>query len=360
MKELTIVRSGGANEFIKRRDHRICSLHITNFCNFHCSYCVIKDNLDSAQWSRETLFKNLDWICKDGKTTSLLLFGGEPLIHPDFLDAVAKCKAEMNCQLSTMTNASASLSFFKKIYTLDPEFKTTVSLHFEKLRIESFLEKAAFLASQKQGARFKIMLHPQFRTEAYKIAEKLNLIVKGTKSRISCAMIRFPKQHYNTFSPEYNNDDWDFYHSVNKNNVDEKSFIEFVDTSGQRYIVRDKYEMLLKAGLLQFPQMLCLVNSWKCIFDRNGNVRKHVCLAGKRASYKAYGEPLYCDMPITCKSRHCWCSGHMSVPKSLHASGMPLHAGGDTPKGIPLKIKTEDILVQTGDNSPRFLLREPS
>lgn len=361
MTELTILRSGGANDFIKRREHRMCSLHITNFCNFHCSYCVIKNNLGSSQWNRETFFKNIDWIRRDGRTTSLLFFGGEPLIHPNFLDAVAKCKAEMDCQLSAMTNASASLDFFQKLYSLDPEFQITVSLHFEKLHIEAFLEKAAFLASQKRGTHFKIMLHPRFRTEAYKIFDKLILITKKTKSSVSCAMIRFPQQHYNEFSPEYNSDDWNFYNKINGNNIDKEDFfIEFIDNNNQRYIMRGDYELLLKAGLLQFPQMLCLINSWKCIFDRNGGVRKHVCLTGNRVSYKTYGESLYCDTPIPCMSRHCWCSGHMLVPKSLHASGMPLYAGGQTQQGIPLKINVEDVVVQTEGTSPRFLLREHS
>lgn len=358
MKELYIVRSGAANNFIKHPKRHVCSLHITNFCNFHCSYCVIKHKLNEAQWDKETLFKNIDWIRKDGKTTHLLFFGGEPLIHPNFLDAVAKCKSEIGCQLSAWTNGSASLRFFKKLYTIDPDFKTTISLHFEKLHIESFLEKADFLASQKCGTHFKIMLHPKFRESAYTIFDKLTMLTKGTKSHISCAMIRFPKQCYNEFSPEYNSDDWIFYNKVNKNTNNEKIFIDFIDNNNQHYVLRGEYEILLKAGLLHFPQMFCLINSWKCIFDVTGGARKHVCLAGKRTSYKADCEPLYCDNPTPCPLRRCWCSDHMLVPKSIHASGMPLYTGGEIQSGVPLKINVEDVVVQKADSSLRFFLHE--
>lgn len=359
MQELIILRSGNANAFIRRPHHRIVSLHITNRCNYHCSYCVIKDKLDKAQWSKEVLLKNIDWIIKDGKATNIFFFGGEPLIHPNFILAVTKCKTEINCKLSTMTNGSASLDFFKRLYSIDPYFQTTISMHFEKLHLDQFLEKAFFLANQKCGTHFKIMMHPLYRDAIYKSAEKLIKIIDGTNSRISCAMIRFPEQKYNRFSPLYNKDDWDFYSFINKNMSKEKKiFVELADKNGQRYIIQDTYEMLLEAGLLEFQNIGCLINSWKCIFDVSGFARNHVCITRNKI-YKKYGEPLFIDNPMQCPLMHCWCEVHMSVPKSLYTSDMPPYAGGEShKKERSVKIEVHDILVEKANNISRFWLNE--
>lgn len=83
MKALKIIRSGSPE---KKVSTRVCICHITSFCNLGCSYCVVRNSLNTVQWSRDIFFRNIDRVKEDGTTSTLAFFGGEPFVHPDLLD----------------------------------------------------------------------------------------------------------------------------------------------------------------------------------------------------------------------------------------------------------------------------------
>lgn len=347
MKELTIIRSGSMHEAPKER---ICVCHITSRCNLGCSYCISHSILNTVQWSREVFFRNLDWIKSDGRTTSLMFFGGEPFIHPDLLDAVAKCKAEMSCRLSAMSNIVVPLNYLQRLYDIDPDFLTMVSVHFEKINIPKFLEKAAFLASRNKPTKFKLMLHPQFRAEAHTVYDELLKLTPS--SNINCSMIRFPEDKYDHFASTYNQEDWDFMNRINADEPRKDCFVEFCDADGKTYIVNDKYESILEKGLLHFGDMLCTVDAYKCIIDTTGNARMHVC----RRQPKTFGEPLYTDTPVPCRRKNCYCGGHVEMPKFRAPMVDFEHAG--TPSPASLSLSLDSIYVENQDGKYTYFLKE--
>lgn len=340
MKTLKIIRSGSPE---KKVSTRVCICHITSFCNLGCSYCVVRNSLNTVQWSRDVFFRNIDRVKEDGTTSTLAFFGGEPFVHPDLLDAVAKCKAEINCELSAMSNLVVPMSYLHKLYTLDPDFRITVSIHFEKLNIPKFLEKAAFLATRNYPGIFKLMLHPQYRKEAHTIYEELVKLMPSTQ--IMCSMIRFPEDSYATFSKEYLPEDWDFMNMINAGRAAKECFVEFRDEEGQTYIVKDKYETLLQKDFLHFKDLLCSVNAHKVIIDREGHIRDHVC---EHRSKKPLDAPLYNTTPIKCSLANCYCGAHVAMPKfdsSVAASSEP-----GTPSPASVLLDADSIEVRKGDD----------
>lgn len=325
---------------------------MTMRCNYHCSYCCYANCLESGEWSREILMRNIDWIIRDGQTDRIIFFGGEPLIHPHILEAVAKCKSELPCQLVTVSNGSMPLQFFHKLYAIDPDFRTVISLHFEKLNPDSFLEKAAFLAETRKGAKFKIMFHPQYRDVIFRLADDLERIIAGTKSALTCAMIRFPEDKYVKFSEQYTQEDWQFHDRINSANSADPNVsvtLEFMDKSGNRYILNDEYDRLLEANFLQFQGFDCKVNTRKCIFDISGNPRKFVCNTGPRKDWplKQPWEPLYPREPFYCRHRVCRCTDHMKMPKALDAAQLRAKFEIEPVTcAQPVQLQRSDILVK--------------
>lgn len=340
MKSLKIIRSGSPSGITPSR---VCICHITSFCNLGCSYCVASNTLNTVQWSREVFFRNIDRVKADGSTSTLYFFGGEPFIHPDLLDAVAKCKAEMDCQLYAMSNLVVPLNYLRKLYRLDPDFQVTVSVHFEKLNIPKFLEKVTFLATCNNPGMFKLMLHPQYREEAHIVYEELAKLV--SPEHIMCSMIRFPKDRYATFSKEYLPEDWDFMNMINSGKNERECFVEFCDEQGRTYVVKDKYETLLQKGFLHFKGLACSVNAYKVVIDKEGNVREHVC---EHCSKKSLDAPLYNMTPITCTLANCYCEEHVAMPKSAPdsaASAEPVH-----PLAASEFLDLASIEVKKGDD----------
>lgn len=350
MKTLKIIRSGSPTRQITTR---ACICHITSFCNLECSYCIVRNSLNTVQWSREIFFRNLDRVKEDGTTSMLAFFGGEPFVHPDLLDAVAKCKAEINCQLSAMSNLVVPMSYLRKLYTLDPDFKITVSVHFEKLNMTRFLEKAAFLATCNNPGAFKLMLHPQYRKEAHSIYEELIRLMPSTQ--ITCSMIRFPKDNYATFSKEYLPEDWDFMNMVNADIAKKECFVEFSDEQGQTYIVKDKYETLLQKDFLHFKELLCTVNTHKAIIDRAGNIRHHVC---DHLSKKPLDAPLYTTAPVNCGQTNCNCGAHVAMSKFDSSVAASLEPGKPSSVSILLDIDSITVKKENDGHYVYFLRSE--
>jgi 7,8-dihydro-6-hydroxymethylpterin dimethyltransferase len=84
-----------------------CWLHMTNRCNMSCSHCLFASGEgDCAELSREDLFSAIDQAADQG--CRLFYFtGGEPLVHPNFMEASERILAESDAHLVILTNGRA-------------------------------------------------------------------------------------------------------------------------------------------------------------------------------------------------------------------------------------------------------------
>ena len=125
-------------EHAARKDPKIISISwmLGKRCNYDCSYCgePWHDNY-SPHIKKEKFFNFLDQLEKHilltGKKFKINITGGEPFVHPDFLEILKYIKSkESLTQLVVCTNGSLPL----RVYKESARYVTnlTVSLHLEQ------------------------------------------------------------------------------------------------------------------------------------------------------------------------------------------------------------------------------------
>ncbi|MEE3343695.1 MAG: radical SAM protein [Bacilli bacterium] len=80
------------------------TIELTNACNFKCKHCYLGSKKDFKFINKNELFKLLDELKKLG-CISLILTGGEPLLHPDFKEIYTYAKKK-GFLITLFTNGS--------------------------------------------------------------------------------------------------------------------------------------------------------------------------------------------------------------------------------------------------------------
>jgi len=120
---------------------------LVNWCNYKCSYC------SSAEVMVDTYSKTtspgkyklvLQRLAALDNEFEMDLFGGEPTLHPNFLNIIEELSILDNCKLIEIkTNLSKSLQFFKKVFRSN-KVKLSASYHAEYYD-QKFLDKCVAL-----------------------------------------------------------------------------------------------------------------------------------------------------------------------------------------------------------------------
>lgn len=129
---------------MKIKDAMLIDFAITGKCNYKCPYCdqgPFKQNNKSAD--DEICDKLIDFIINYPKTVILQLVGGEPTIHPRFMD-IAKKTAESGNYLQTCTNFSNPVEFWEELVSIlkDKLCRLQVSFHPTQIKNkDEFIDK---------------------------------------------------------------------------------------------------------------------------------------------------------------------------------------------------------------------------
>ncbi len=130
----------------------VLSWNMNTVCNYRCSYCTQRSVEDRAQWARDlprflTAFEALpgDWEVK--------LSGGEPFLHPGFLEVVAGM-AEAGIRVSVVTNFSAPRAVLERFAALTAGRPGLVSASFhpEHVDLAAFVEKLGWFTGLYAGS----------------------------------------------------------------------------------------------------------------------------------------------------------------------------------------------------------------
>jgi 7,8-dihydro-6-hydroxymethylpterin dimethyltransferase len=93
-------------------------IEITNHCNLECPICIV-ENKHNYTMSRAEFTSIIDGlVAKEGRLDTVNLSGGEPTIHPEFLDFIRIAKRPQISRLSVSTNGlrcAADLDFCKQL-----------------------------------------------------------------------------------------------------------------------------------------------------------------------------------------------------------------------------------------------------
>lgn len=135
--------------------------YIGKRCNFACSYCVdYLHDYSSPHVPLENMKHLVDLIYDKHKDNVFWsLTGGEPTIHPNFLELCEYIKNTGAKLISVTTNGSRNLEYHKKLLELVDGI--TLSFHFEFMehRIDEYLEKCVELE------KYRIELNKENKTK---------------------------------------------------------------------------------------------------------------------------------------------------------------------------------------------------
>ena len=83
------------------------NLDLTTACNFRCTHCIDWDVLNGRErHAAEDLFASLRAMAADGLASVILIGGGEPTLHPLFLETVQLLKQELGLAVAIVSNGS--------------------------------------------------------------------------------------------------------------------------------------------------------------------------------------------------------------------------------------------------------------
>lgn len=153
-------------------------------CNYSCSYC--DDNAHSKTdpfFSRDSLFKTVDYLqnnFSDGKIIRYAFTGGEPCLHPDFMDLVKSIDAQGNVAGVT-TNGSRTADYYCELL----EHSTiNFSVHFQFINLERFYKVINAILDKKKTSEhlrnrwvdIRIMIPPGYWPQATELVKNLKMI----------------------------------------------------------------------------------------------------------------------------------------------------------------------------------------
>src|SRR6185295_6376048 len=79
-------------------------IEITNHCNLECPICIVQ-NRNNYTMSREEFGRIIDGLIeKEGTLDTVNISGGEPTIHPDFLEFIDIARRPQIARVSVSTN----------------------------------------------------------------------------------------------------------------------------------------------------------------------------------------------------------------------------------------------------------------
>ncbi len=140
------------------------SLHwaVTNNCNFKCAYCGVYK--DEKIYDFENIIEYINFIGTNNHVDTVL-FGGEPLIHPNILEIVRKIETDIRI----CTNLSKSISFFRELIRVNHNVKVIASFHYEKDDWVEFYQKISYLIAHVKFVKVKIMWDSRYKEECKEV-----------------------------------------------------------------------------------------------------------------------------------------------------------------------------------------------
>lgn len=141
---------------------------LTDFCNFKCNYCP--DFLHSGDFSSGkkqgfptysdivTFMDKLKEIVSDGTHLNLQFGGGEPTLHPNFLDIIKYMNAD-NVHIGVTTNGSRSEEWWAEALPfLD---NVSISLHPEFTKIDKVNYVSKYIVDSDTTIMFNLSCDPE-------------------------------------------------------------------------------------------------------------------------------------------------------------------------------------------------------
>lgn len=194
-------------------------------CNYDCSYCpsYVHDNY-SAHINKDHAFHFLNelekYALEKKKKLKLSITGGEPFVHPNFLEILKYAKERNNLiQLSVVTNGSLPL----KVYQQSADYLTniTVSLHLEQE--ESIIKKTIDkIISLNEIKKWFLNVNLMCSPGKFELIKKIIYEFNKNKIKFILRKINPPFEDSSTIKSKKDFNSTSDYNFVNKNFIEKK------------------------------------------------------------------------------------------------------------------------------------------
>jgi MoaA/NifB/PqqE/SkfB family radical SAM enzyme len=348
VKKHVAVSSLESPEHAMRKDPGIitCTWFIGKRCNYDCSYCAsfYHDNY-SPHVTKESALDFIDqldaYAQSQKKKFKMSITGGEPFVHPHFLNILAYAKQKPSLtQLSVVTNGSVPL----QVYTEATKYLTniTISLHLEQPQQVTDRTLDTIIELNRAEGLFlnvNLMAFPgrlnQIKTIAKHFTKhNVNFVTRlieppfeDTDNRVKKGDTQAIKKITETFMP-----DKILGKKINRQNLQSR-IIDYYNEQELEYISNQKVSWenirlhtetdILELNTDELKARGCNTwQGWQCYIgidslyiQHNGEVYRGNCLLGDKLG-DIGSEINWPSQPIVCTATSCGCNADMIVRKT--------------------------------------------
>lgn len=282
-------------------------------CNFDCSYCTpdIHDStsphipLDYLKSIADVLVESID-----AEKLKISFTGGEPTVHPSYLDLCKYLNSLKVKGITTTTNLTRRVDYY--IELLQYTKSLTISHHFEYENTVDFLEKVKSLFHNKPKharVRVQVMFHDKY-------FEPCKQAVQFYKENgIPYTLRRIRNKGKITSGSEYTQEQIDWFLKNQPQDPDQANAVIFYRNSSQVVEHRNVHVNEISGSLKNN------FNGWVC----NAGI-DHIYISGDGLIYRGnchQGELLGSvdqklvlpTEPVVCQTNRCFCAPEISIRK---------------------------------------------
>lgn len=275
-------------------------------CNYDCSYCpsTIHDNV-SPHTDLEILKSAIDVLSTLGKPIRLSFTGGEPCVHPKFIELLQYAKFKNIQWISVTTNGTRPYEFYR-ILPVD-QYVFSIHFEFEWMRVIDTIRKLA--DSTKIKLIGQIMAHHDYMTHSKVVRQVLNNYgIPNTVRRI-----RWTEGDHNLFDDmRYHPDDLTWI-KEQESTVPGNCVIDEGSLNEQVMHAND----VIKLHLNKFKNWTCNAGIESLMINWDGEVHRATCRVGGSLG-NIYQDTLQIPTtPVVCTRDCCTCSSDIPITKFI-------------------------------------------
>ena len=269
-------------------------------CNYDCSYCPssIHDN-SSPHTDIETLKSTVDKLITLGKPVRLSFTGGEPCVHPKFLELVKYCKHVGIAWISVTTNGTLPYEFYAALEADQIVF--SIHLEFDWRRVFNTVESVVDLTNKKVIAQ--IMAHHDHMDAVVQLRAKCLLAhIPNTVRRI-----RWTEGDHDLF------DDMRY-------NLNDLELLKEMESTVEGNCVIDGEQIIhandvIKLHLNRYKGWTCNAGIESLMINWDGDVHRATCRVGGSLGNIYEDNFVAPSNPVTCDRNFCTCAADIPLTK---------------------------------------------
>jgi len=298
---------------------------VTRKCNYTCSYCTVYDNVHGIFPPLIQMKRAVDYLAKlDRRRIMVTLTGGEPTVHPNYLDLVSYLATRLGdrCSILTITNLSRRPKYYRQLSATLDNVKSNVSykasFHFDFASVDHFITNVETLVAEGIRIHVSLMAHPERMDDVRELCTRMDAL-KGEQMSFGVSIIR--KNYGAVPDPRYSSTDLDWIRRFYEAKAEKHILIErWSEARGRVEQERCVPMDLIARGLNRYRGMWCEAGVSMLSINGSGDVDPAVCFRGSsRKRVNIYTGNLddvaRISHPVICPFERCGCPADLQLPK---------------------------------------------